>query len=96
MEAINVVFITSLWSSKEVGWEFVESVGSSEGILSMWDSSSITVLVVIKGRFSISIKCLSSCKQKFWVTNVYEPCGYTETKFIWPELSSLSQCLAEA
>ena len=28
MKAISVVFIKSLWSSKDVGWEFVESVGS--------------------------------------------------------------------
>ncbi|TYK31266.1 hypothetical protein E5676_scaffold455G005560 [Cucumis melo var. makuwa] len=56
-------FIKSLWSSKDIGWDFVASVGSYGGILTMWDSSKISVTEVIKRRFSLSIKCLSLCKK---------------------------------
>ena len=40
-ESLNSVFIKSLWSSKDIGWEFVASVKSSGGILTMWDCSKI-------------------------------------------------------
>uniref|UniRef100_A0A9I9CVC4 Uncharacterized protein n=1 Tax=Cucumis melo TaxID=3656 RepID=A0A9I9CVC4_CUCME len=41
-ETLNSGFIKSLWSSKDIGWDFVASVGSSDGILTMWDSSKIS------------------------------------------------------
>ena len=47
MEAINFAFIKSLWSIKDVGWDFVQSVGSSRGILSMWDSSLFVILELL-------------------------------------------------
>ena len=90
MEVINSVIIKSMWSSRDIGWEFVESLGASGGILTMWDSSIISVIQVIKGRFSLSIKYLSLSNQIFWITNVYGPCGYSERKLIWPELSALT------
>lgn len=34
-EDFDSAFIKSLWSSKEIGWEFVESYGKSGGILTM-------------------------------------------------------------
>lgn len=64
-------FIKSLWSSKEIGWEFVESYGKSGGILTMWDDSKIVVTESMKGGYSPSVKCLTFCRKVFWVTNVY-------------------------
>ena len=55
MEVFNSVLIKSIWSSRDIGWEFVESLGASGGILTMWDSSLISVIEMIKGRFSLSI-----------------------------------------
>ena len=67
---LTSVFIKSLWSSKDIGGEFVASIESFGGILTMWDSSKISVTEVIKRRFSLSIKCLTLCKKVCWITNV--------------------------
>ena len=40
MESFDALFIKSIWSSKEIIWEFVESVGASGGILTMWDEQN--------------------------------------------------------
>lgn len=34
-EAIDFNLIKALWSSKDIGWEFIEAVGRSEDILTM-------------------------------------------------------------
>ncbi|TYK01502.1 Lysosomal alpha-mannosidase [Cucumis melo var. makuwa] len=44
MDAINAVFIKSPWSSRDIGWDFVESMNSSWGVLTMWDNCSISVI----------------------------------------------------
>ena len=36
-------FIKLLWSSKDVGWIFIEAYGKSGGILTMWDESKLSV-----------------------------------------------------
>ena len=69
-------FVKSIWNSKDSEWEFVESLGASGGILTMWDKSKITVVENIKGRFSLSIKGDTMCKKRCWITNVYGSCGY--------------------
>jgi len=51
-DTLNSAFIKSLWSSKDIGWDYVAFVGSSGGILTMWDSSKISVTEVIKRRLS--------------------------------------------
>ena len=65
MEIINSVVIKLIWSSRDFDWEFVVSLGASGRILTMWDRSIIAVIQVIKGRFSLSIKCLSLSNQIF-------------------------------
>lgn len=36
-ENVNFFFCQSIWGGPEVGWCFKESVGSSGGLLCMWD-----------------------------------------------------------
>ncbi|TYK02777.1 Transposon TX1 uncharacterized [Cucumis melo var. makuwa] len=62
-DTLNSVFIKSLLSFMDIGWDFVAPVGSYEGILTMWDSSKIWITEVIKRRFSLSIKCLTLCEK---------------------------------
>lgn len=89
-DLFDIDFIKSLWSSKDVGWVFVEAYGKSGGILTMWDESKILVIEVLKGGYSLSVKCSTIYKKLCWVTNVYRSMDYKERRFIWPKLSSLS------
>lgn len=36
-EEFDALFIKSLWSSKDIGWDFFESFGTLGGMLIMWD-----------------------------------------------------------
>lgn len=63
-------FIKLLWSSKEIGWSFVESLGKSGDIIIMWYERKISVVEFLQGGYSLSVKCSSHCKKVFWVINV--------------------------
>ena len=56
-ETIDNSLIKALWSSKDIGWDYIESNGRSGGMLTMWDESKISVSKVIKGRYVLSFKC---------------------------------------
>ncbi|KAA0045287.1 uncharacterized protein E6C27_scaffold316G00450 [Cucumis melo var. makuwa] len=79
--------IKALWSLNDIGQDFIESIGRSGGILTMWDESEISVPEVIKGRFALSVKCTTICKKPCWISNVYGPTLHQERKLIWLELS---------
>lgn len=54
METIDAVFIKSIWSSKDIRWEFVDSLGASGGILTMWDKSKLrwwSMVISFMGQF---------------------------------------------
>lgn len=90
-EAFKVEAIKKLWSSKDIGWSFVEAYGRSGGLLLiMWDESKISVIETLKGGYTLSVKCKTLCKKVCWVTNVYGPTDYKERKHIWPELQALA------
>lgn len=95
MESSGASFVRSIWSSKDIGWEFVESVSTSGGILTL-GRAKITVVETIKGQFSLLIKGDTMCKKRCWMTNVYGPCGYIERRHVWPELLPSLECSEEA
>ena len=88
-ETIDNSLIKVLWSLKEIDWDYIESIGRSGGILTMWDESKIFVSEVIKGRYSLSFKCSTVCKKPYWISNVYGPTQHQERKLVWPEHNSL-------
>ena len=62
----------------------------------MWDMSKIRVFEALKGEYSLSINCITSCKKSCWITSVYGPNNYKERIFICPELVWLSDYCTEA
>ena len=95
-DSIDINIIKELWSSKDIGWAFVEAIGRSGGMLTMWDESKVSVIEVLKGGYSLSVKCLTINKKCCWITNVYGPNDYRERKHLWEELFSLVAYCAEA
>ena len=95
-ESLDINTIKELWSSKDIGWSFVEAIGRSGGILTMWDESKISVIEVLKGGYSLSVKCLTINKKSCWITNVYGPNDYRKRKHLWAELQSLAAYCVEA
>ena len=81
-DSIDINIIKELWSSKDIGWSFVEAIGRSGGMLTMWDESKVSVIEVLKGGYSLSVKCLTTSKKCCWITNVYGPNDYRERKHL--------------
>lgn len=79
---IDAAFIKELWSSKDIGWSFVDAIGRFGRILTMWNESKIPVNEVLKGGYSLSIKCLTINKKICWITNVHGPNDYREEVFM--------------
>lgn len=77
--------IKSLWSSKDIGWTQIDAVGSSGGVITLWDEWQDP----IAGNPSITISCSFSNLQNLRVTNVYGPTNYKERKFLWQELKDV-------
>lgn len=61
MENFDALFTKSIWSSKEIGWEFVESISAS-GAFSKCGMSKITVVEITKGRFSAQLTVIRYAK----------------------------------
>lgn len=62
----------------------------------MWSESKLSVMDVLQGGYSLSLKFSTLCKKECWVTNVCGPTDYRERKYIWPELLSLIGYCTEA
>lgn len=69
-DSFDIDFIKSLWSSKDMGWVFVEAYGKSGEMFTMWDESKISITEVCEGGYSLSIKCTTISRKYCWVTNV--------------------------
>ena len=89
-DSSDSAFIKELWSSKDIGWAFVQAISKSRGILSMWEESKISVNEVLKDGYSLSIRCQTSCKKVCWISIVYGPTNYRERKHLWLVLQSLA------
>lgn len=81
-DTFDMDVIKALWSLKDVGWSFVEAFGESGGILTMWDESKISVSEVLKGGYSLSVKCSTISRKVCWIMNVYRPTYYRERIFM--------------
>lgn len=53
-EMVDGFLIKAIWSSKDVGWVFVDSLGKYGGLLIMWDESKVTLMESLKGGYSLS------------------------------------------
>lgn len=65
--------IGSIWRSRRVEWESLDSIGSSGGLLMMWKSCFHVVHEVIRGSFSLTLVFLDSSRKDFSLTRVYGP-----------------------
>lgn len=82
-QLIDKPMIKSLWSSKDIGWSSLDSIGKAGGLLITWDESKICVKEVMEGSFSLSICISFSSSIEVWLTNVYDPSNYRERKHFW-------------
>jgi exonuclease III len=84
----------SLWGSSSLCYSFRPSVGSSGGLLTLWDTSEVDIwssmsrdhVLWCHGRFIKS-------GEEFMVANVYAPCDSAAKQGLWDSLSLRLQSL---
>ncbi|KAL5545374.1 hypothetical protein UlMin_005061, partial [Ulmus minor] len=80
--------VGSLWKARNRSWVALSSIGSSGGIVIIWDVRGVRVKDSLVGRFTVSIE-VEEGDRNWWFTGVYGPNDYRERKEFWEELYGL-------
>ncbi|KAL5567832.1 hypothetical protein UlMin_024407 [Ulmus minor] len=80
--------VGSLWKARNRSWVALSSIGSSGGIVIIWDVRGVRVKDSLVGRFTVSIE-VEEGGRSWWFTGVYGPNDYRERKEFWEELYGL-------
>ncbi|BFG20710.1 hypothetical protein CerSpe_069840 [Prunus speciosa] len=86
---IDRKLIGNIWGSKFREWICLPSIGSSGGILIVWNTKAVKVKESLLGSYTVSINCADSEGKEWWLTGVYGPNGSRERPLLWEELADL-------
>ncbi|XP_057738137.1 uncharacterized protein LOC130955314 [Arachis stenosperma] len=90
-EVISKYDVARIWENSTVGWEFVESVGASRGLLLMWDDLMFQSSNCHKGERWLCIEgVLTKNNFRCAYCLVYGAHGKDEKRVVWEELSCLA------
>lgn len=85
---VDDFIITSLWGSVSCGFSYQASVGASDGLITIWDSSLVEVWCTFNFRHVLIIKGkVLLTGQVFIIAYVYAPCDTTAKQDLWVRLS---------
>lgn len=77
----------AFWGDKVAKFTSVAAKGLSGGTATLWDPDQVTVTDVLKGEFSLSIRCKSPSSGDEWIcVIVYGPSVGADKPKLWEEL----------
>ncbi|XP_058765712.1 uncharacterized protein LOC131639232 [Vicia villosa] len=88
MEEVSVPVAGSFWGKEECGFSFSASVGMSGGLLSLWNSKTVSVLASFRGEGYLGSK-VDWKGGIFYILNVYSPCSLVLKRALWLRLLAL-------
>ena len=81
-EIVDRRFVGSIWRSRFKEWILLPLVGSSGGILLVWDSRRLKVTENLIGDFSVSIRVKMENLEDWWFSGIYgPPSAYSRGEF---------------
>ncbi|XP_026444360.1 uncharacterized protein LOC113344647 [Papaver somniferum] len=81
--------IKQICGYSNVGWTFQQSVGSSGGMLIIWDKYFVEINDSLVGDYTLSVSCTNKADNFKWMlTNVYGPNNPVERTEFWEELDN--------
>ncbi|GLU05148.1 hypothetical protein SLE2022_222640 [Rubroshorea leprosula] len=90
LEEVDVALCKMLWNSDDFDWVMGKSVGSSGGLLSIWNKRSFVKQRVIEGNGFIEIPGEWGNQHiKCNFVNVYAPCDRQRKASLWEEIGGL-------
>lgn len=89
---VDSFLCTQLWGSSECNWSFYPTRGRSGGLLSIWDSNTLTSIFSFFGPGFIGI-CFERgvTRVKCFIINVYSPCDLAGKRVLWAELIKVKE-----
>jgi hypothetical protein len=87
MEFIPESLVFGIWGNCDGDWRFLPAVGSSGGILSIWDKVNASLVFTFMGEGFVRV-CLDLLKEnrRCFVVNVYSKCHFQDKKRLWRDL----------
>jgi hypothetical protein len=87
MESIDEGLCRSLWGGNNCGCLFIPLVGSSGGILSLWNKDKFSFIFSFSGEGFLGVCLLIVAKQRVcYVVNVYAKCEIQARRRIWDNI----------
>ncbi|XP_026431387.1 uncharacterized protein LOC113328521 [Papaver somniferum] len=81
--------ISQICGYNNVGWTFQQSVGSSGGMIILWDKKFMEVNDALTGEYILSVSCTNKSDNFNWMlTSVYGPNNIVERISFWEELDT--------
>ncbi|XP_026450589.1 uncharacterized protein LOC113350671 [Papaver somniferum] len=81
--------ISQICGYNNVGWTFQQSVGSSGGMIILWDKNFMEVNDALTGEYTLSVSCTNKSDNFNWMlTSVYGPNNTVERISFWEELDT--------
>jgi hypothetical protein len=88
LRIVEDVLIKSLWGETACGYSYQPSVGASGGLVTVWDTSCVTVWSTMSYSHVLVIKGLIvRTAEEFVIINVYAPCDLVAKQALWESLS---------
>ncbi|XP_058752845.1 uncharacterized protein LOC131626046 [Vicia villosa] len=85
LETVSPSLINSIWSCDSVGWSSIDSEGRSGGIITLWNTNTVEVILSFKGKGFLGIK-VKWRDYTFYIVNIYSPCSLPLKKKLWRDL----------
>ena len=90
LEVIDDWMIKSLWGDAACGYSYQPSRGASGGLVTVWDTSCVTVWFTMSFNHVLVIKgMVNQTTEDFIIFNVYAPCDSEAKRALWDKLSPL-------
>ena len=88
--SMTMRIVREVWGSKFVKWVTLEMVGSTGGILMLWDSRHVAACNSSKGESSVSTEVKNLATKKKWlITSVSGPNSDSKRPNLWRELDAI-------
>lgn len=82
--------VKHLWGNRPCKWAYVGAMGTSGGILIIWDDSKVDIIDTIEGQFSLTVKLRNREDNREWMhTNIYRPVDHQDKEDFWVELAAI-------
>lgn len=89
-EKINMSLVVKLWGGNSMNWLHLSSLGSSGGLMCLWDKEAIKLEEQRLGDISTTLWCKFMEEDIVWrITNVYGPMERPRKEAFWKVLGDI-------